>query len=49
MKLEELANLMGKTKEEVEQILEENDVIELKLTERKGSETKDKGNLNILN
>ena len=33
MRIDELANLMGKTREEVEQILKTNDVIELDLTE----------------
>ncbi len=33
MKIDELAKLMGKTREEVEEILKTNDVIELDLTE----------------
>ena len=32
MKIDELADLMGKTREEIEQILKTNDVIELDLT-----------------
>ena len=36
MKINELANLMGKTREEVEYILETNDVIELDLTNYSG-------------
>ena len=33
MRIDDLARLMGKTREEVEQILKANDVIELDLTE----------------
>ncbi len=33
MKIDELAKLMGKTREEVEDILKKNDVIELNLNE----------------
>lgn len=33
MKIEDLAKLMGKTREEVEQILKTSDIIELDLTE----------------
>jgi hypothetical protein len=35
MKIEELASLMGITKEELEKKLKSDDVIELKLTEKK--------------
>lgn len=33
MKIEDLAQLMGRRKEEIEEMLKENDVIELDLTE----------------
>lgn len=35
MKIEDLAKLMGKTRIEIEEILKNNDIIELKLSERK--------------
>ena len=35
MKIEDLANLLGKTKWEIEEMLRANDVIELNLNERK--------------
>ncbi len=35
MKIEDLAELLGKTKMEVEEMLKSTDVIELKLSERK--------------
>ncbi len=34
MKIEDLAALLGKTRQEMEQMLKENDTIELNLTER---------------
>ena len=40
MNVDDLAQLMGKSKEEVEAMLKNEDVIELKLTERKGKEKK---------
>ena len=48
MKLDDLAALMGKTVDEVKEILENNDVIELKLTEKKIKQVKENGNLDIL-
>ncbi|MBI2208478.1 hypothetical protein HYU50_03205 [Candidatus Woesearchaeota archaeon] len=48
MKLEELAAIMGKSIEEVKGILEQNDVIELKLTERKSNDAKDSGKIEIM-
>ena len=48
MNLEDLAVLMGKTKEEVMDILEHNEVIELKLTEKKTKETKENGKIESL-
>ena len=48
MKLDELALLMGKTREELEEILNQNIIIELKLTERANKETKDYGTIEIL-
>ncbi len=35
MKIEDLAELLGKTRAEIEEILKNNDIIELKLSERK--------------
>ncbi len=35
MKIEDLAELLGKTRVEMEEILKNNDIIELKLSERK--------------
>lgn len=35
MKIEDLADLLGKTRLEVEELLKNNDVIELKLSERR--------------
>ena len=48
MNLDDLAVLMGKTKEEVKDILEHNEVIELKLTEKKTREAKESGKLESL-
>ena len=35
MKIEDLAELLGKTRAEIEEILKNSDIIELKLSERK--------------
>ena len=48
MKLEELAFLMRKSKEELEEMLKQNDMIELKLTEKCNREIKDIGGIEIL-
>lgn len=48
MNLDDLAALMGKTKEEVKYILEHNEVIELKLTEKKTKETKENGKIEAM-
>lgn len=48
MNLDDLAALMGKTREEVKGMLDRSEVIELKLTERKGKETTDEGNLKLI-
>ena len=48
MKLEELAFLMKKSKEELEEMLKQNDVIELRLTEKHDKEIKDIGGIEIL-
>ena len=48
MKIEDIAILMGKTKEEVIDILKQNEVIELKLTERKNKQVKDNGKIEII-
>ncbi len=42
MDVDDLAALMGKTKEDVEEMLKTDDVIELKLTERKKRSEEDK-------
>ncbi len=41
MNLNDLAQLMGKSRQEVERMLKSTDVIELKLTERKPCEEKE--------
>lgn len=48
MKIEDLATLMGKTKEEIQEILDNNGVIELKLTER-NIRKKEGGKLELIN
>ena len=48
MKLDDLASLMGKTREEVEEMLKQNSVIELKLTEKTNKQLKDNGSIEIL-
>ena len=48
MKIEDLATLMGKTEDEVKEILKQNDVIELKLTEKKTKQTKENGNIETI-
>ena len=48
MKLQDLAALMGKTIDELEKELKNNDVIELKLTDKNSKETQDKGGIEIL-
>ena len=48
MKIEDLAALMGKTKEEIQEILDNNGVIELKLTER-NIRKKEGGKLELIN
>ena len=44
MKIEDLAELMGKTRVEIEEMLNKSDVIELNLSERK-SKYKEDGNV----
>ena len=41
MNLNDLAQLMGKSRREVEHMLRSSDIIELKLTEKKSTETKE--------
>ena len=48
MNLDDLAVLMGKTKEEVREILEHNEIIELNLTEKKTKEAKENGKIESL-
>lgn len=47
MKLEELADLMGKSIDEIKIMLEQNDVIELKLTESNKSKAGRKDDIGI--
>ncbi len=47
MKIEELAELLGKKRWEVEEMLKNNDVIELKLSERKSKYNKEEDELRI--
>ena len=47
MKIEDLAELLGKKKWEVEQMLKANDVIELNLSERKSKGSKEDDELRI--
>jgi hypothetical protein len=47
MKLEDLAVLMGKTVRELEEMLKQNEVIELNLTEKSNREAKDNGTIEI--
>jgi hypothetical protein len=49
MKLEYLAKLMDKTIDEVKEILEQNEVIELKLTERKNKQQKENSKIQTMN
>ena len=48
MKLQELAELMGKSEQELIEQLKQDDVIELKLTERNKKEETDKGSIEVL-
>jgi len=48
MNIDDLAALMDKTKEEVVEILNNNEIIELKLNDKKSKEMKEKGNLEII-
>tara|TARA_Y100000310_G_scaffold242976_1_gene247314 strand:- start:21912 stop:22061 length:150 start_codon:yes stop_codon:yes gene_type:complete len=48
MNLDDLASLMRITKEELIQQLKDNDIIELKLTERNRKEKMDNGKIEVL-
>ena len=48
MNIEDIAFVMGKTKDEIEKMLKENDVIELNLTERANNKTKENGDIKII-
>lgn len=48
MKLEDLAVLMGKTVDEVKEILKQEDVIELNLSEKKNKVQKENGNVELI-
>ena len=47
MKIDDLAQLLGKTRKEVEEMLRENDVIELGLSERKPRHKEENDELRI--
>ncbi|MBS3100978.1 hypothetical protein J4204_02500 [Candidatus Woesearchaeota archaeon] len=47
MKIEELAELLGKSRWEVEEMLKKNDIIELRLSERKPRSIKQDDELRI--
>ena len=47
MKVEELAELLGKSRVEIEEMLKKNDVIELNLNERKAKNRKEDDELRI--
>lgn len=48
MKIEDLALLLGKTRQEVEEMLKENDVIELNLTEKNNRKIRESGEIKIV-
>lgn len=48
MKIEDLALLLGKTRQETEEMLKENDIIELNLTEKNKSKVKESGEIKII-
>ena len=48
MKLADLAEMMGKSIEELKEDLEKEDVIELKLTEKNTKQTKENGNIETI-
>ncbi len=48
MKLDDLAALIGVTREELIEQLKQNDIIELRLIEKKSKQTKDIGGIEIL-
>ena len=48
MKREDLALLLGKTRQETEEMLKENDLIELNLTEKNKSKVKESGEIKII-
>lgn len=48
MKIEDLAVLMGKTIDEVKKILEQEGIIELKLSEKKNKELKESGSIELI-
>lgn len=48
VKLDDLAMLLGKSRAEIERMLAQDDVIELRLTESKKRETDDEGHIILL-
>ena len=49
MNIADLTMLLGKSRQEVEDMLKSNDVIELNLKERKQKEVKNLGNIEVIN
>ena len=49
MNIEDLSILLGKSRQEVEEMLKSNDIIELNLRERKQKDVNDSGNIEIIN
>ena len=49
MNIEDLTILLGKSRQEVEEMLKSSDIIELNLRERKQKEVNDSGNIEIIN
>ena len=48
MKIEDLVFLLGKTRKEIEEMLKENEIIELNLTEKNKAESIEKGEIEIM-
>jgi len=48
MKIEDLVFLLGKTRKEIEEMLKENEIIELNLTEKNEAESIEKGEIEIM-
>ncbi|MCH7974134.1 MAG: hypothetical protein IH949_09660 [Bacteroidetes bacterium] len=48
MKIEDIALLMGKTRQEMEEMLKQNDIIELNLTEKNNRKIRESGEIKIV-